>query len=109
MCVAGASLCSYSAPGLRWFLASIWKTRVVWVCGVCGAGNLTILNVKSKGHALCVVRVRFCVAPRPRIYGGVVAHLPDMGRPMCSSACMMYAGRPHERQELAFDRKYSHM
>ena len=45
MCVAGASLCSYSsAPGLRWFL----ETRVVWVCWVRGAGNLTTLNVKSK-------------------------------------------------------------
>ena len=53
MCVAGASLCSYSAPGLRWFLAEIRKTRVVWVCGVRGAGNLTTLNVKSKGHASC--------------------------------------------------------
>ena len=31
MCVADASLCSYSVPGLRWFLASIRKTRVVWV------------------------------------------------------------------------------
>ena len=29
MCVAGASLCSYSAPGLRWFLATIRETRVV--------------------------------------------------------------------------------
>ena len=29
MCVAGASLCSYSVPGLRWFLVSIRETRVV--------------------------------------------------------------------------------
>ena len=27
MCVAGASLCSYSAPELRWFLASMRQFR----------------------------------------------------------------------------------
>ena len=53
MYVAGASLCSYSVPELRWFLASILETRVVWVCGMRGAGNLTTLNVKSKRRASC--------------------------------------------------------
>ena len=47
--MAGASLCSYSAPELRWFLASILETRAVWVCGVRGAGNLTTLKFTSKG------------------------------------------------------------
>ena len=71
MCVAGASLCSYSAPGLRWFLVSIRETRLVWVCGVRGAGNLTTMLIQRA----CVARVLFCVAQRPRIYG-VVVHLP---------------------------------
>ena len=51
--MASASLCSYSAPGLRWFLASNLETSAVWVCGMRGAGNLTTLKFTSKGRAPC--------------------------------------------------------
>ena len=46
-------LYSYSAPDLRWFLASRLETRAVWVCGVREAGNLTTLKLTSKGRAPC--------------------------------------------------------
>ena len=58
------------------------------------------------------MRVGCCVAQRPRIHSGVVVHLPDMGGPTCSSARIMYAGPPGDPmklQELALDRKYSHV
>ena len=51
--MAGASLCSYSAPGLRWFLASNLEASAVWACRVRGAGNLTTLKLTSKGRAPC--------------------------------------------------------
>ena len=67
-----ASLCSYSAPGLRWFLVSGLETGAVWVCGVRGAGKLTSesppLNLlTSKGRAPCA-----CGAGRLRDAGSMV-------------------------------------
>ena len=70
--MAGASLCSYSAPGRRWFLASNLETRAVWVCGVRGAGTSPLLNLHPKG----VRRARAVLgAQRRRIHGGVVARI----------------------------------
>ena len=76
--MASASLCSYSAPGLRWFLASNLETSAAWVCGVRGAGNLTTLKFTSKGRAPCAY--------------GAGSHPPDMGRSTYGSARMVYAG-----------------
>ena len=88
--MAGASLCSYSAPGLRWFLASNLETSAVWVCGVRGAGNLTTLKFTSKGvrHARAVLGDS--ETQDPWWCGG--SHPPDMGRPKYGSARMVYTG-----------------
>ena len=63
-----------------------------------GAGNSSSLTLSPKG-------VRCCMAQRPRIYGGLVAHLPDMGRPTCGSARLMYAGWPHETARISLGPK----
>ena len=49
MCVAGASLYSYSAPGLRWFLASIRETRVAGCAGCVGLETSPPLTLNPKG------------------------------------------------------------
>ena len=76
-CVTGALLClytMYSASVLRWFLSSILEIRLVWVCGVRRSGNLTILNVKSKGVRRARTVLGGSEARDPRWCGG--AHLP---------------------------------
>ena len=102
--MAGASLCSYSAPGLRWFLASNLETSAVWVCGVHGAGNLTTLKLTSKGRAPCASGAGGLRDAGSWWCSG--AHPPDMGRPTYGSARMVYVGWP-QLQESSLDRKYS--
>ena len=107
MCVAGASLCSYSAPRLRWFLASIREARVVWVCEVRGDGNLTTLNVKSKGYASCA-----CGAVWLRGPGSMVVWLRIFliwADPRAAVRAWFMPGDPMKMQKLALDQKYSHM
>ena len=48
--LAGASLCFYIAPGLRWFL----ETTVVWMCGMRGLETSPPLTL-FKGRALAVL------------------------------------------------------
>ena len=84
--MAGVSLCSYSAPGLRWFLALNLETRTVSVFGVRGAGNLTTLKLTSKGRAV----LGDTETQNPWWCGG--AHPPDMGKPTYGSARMVHVG-----------------
>ena len=98
-CMTGASLCSYSAPGLRWFLASNLETRAVWVCGVRGTGNLTTLKLTSKRRAPCAC-VRSWGTQRRRIHGGVVARIPLIWvdpRTAVRSWCTLMSGDPNCR------------
>ena len=80
----------YSAPGLRWFLASNLETSAVWVCGVRGAGNLTTLKFTSKGRAPCACGAGGQETQDPWWCGG--SHPPDMDRPTYGRARMVYAG-----------------
>ena len=58
------------------------------MCGVRGAGNLTTLNVKSKGRARAVLGDP--EAQYPWWCGD--PPLSDMSRPTCGSARMMHVG-----------------
>ena len=67
-------------------LASILEIRVVWVCGVRGAGNLTTLKFKGRARAVLVNSE----TQDPWWCSGV--HTPDMGRSTYGSARMVYVG-----------------
>ena len=75
-------------------MASILETSL----GVRGAENLTTSNVKSKGRA--GARAVLCDSETQNSWWCGDAYLPDMGRPICGRARMMYAGQPHETEEL---------
>ena len=62
------------------------------MCGVRGAGTSPPLTFSPKGMHRARAMLCGSEAQDPWWIGGVVVHLPDMGRPTCGSARMMCAG-----------------